>query len=337
MTAASSAPATRTSSARPEGCTSTGRSSGWPRARRARLLAGRVRRRHLQLRRRRLPRLDRRDAPEPVDRRDGRDTGPAGYWLVASDGGIFSFGERRLPRLDRRDPPQLTHRRDGADQERPRVLAGRRPTAGSSRSATRSSTDRPPARRRADRRDRALRERERVLGVRREPHRAAASATPPASVRSTIRSELQECNSGFVTRFAFHYVAVDLEERSKLLFGNRHRLRIGDCVARAQPRHRPRGGRRAAPGRQRRARRAPPSRRGRLAHRAAVGAEGAVLRAGSRPLLGLLPRRGGPLRSDHGCRMILPNSAPRSIRSCASRTSASGSTESITGSKPPLQ
>jgi hypothetical protein len=24
---------------------------------------------------------------------------------------------------------------------------------------------------------------------------------------------------------------VDLEERSKLLFGNRHRLRIGDCVA----------------------------------------------------------------------------------------------------------
>jgi hypothetical protein len=25
---------------------------------------------------------------------------------------------------------------------------------------------------------------------------------------------------------------VDLEERSKLLFGNRHRLRIGDCVAR---------------------------------------------------------------------------------------------------------
>ena len=103
---------------------------------RARLLAGRLRRRHLHLRRRRLPRLDRRHPPQPADRRHGRDPDghgllagrlgrrhlhlrrrrrstarPApststsrssawpprptggGYWLVASDGGIFTFGD----------------------------------------------------------------------------------------------------------------------------------------------------------------------------------------------------------------------------------------------------
>ena len=34
---------------------------------------------------------------------DGR-----GYWLVASDGGIFTFGDRRLLRVDRGHPPQRT-------------------------------------------------------------------------------------------------------------------------------------------------------------------------------------------------------------------------------------
>ena len=61
--------------------------------RRQGLLAGGLRRRHLQLRRRRLLRLDRR---EPLNKPivgmastpDGR-----GYWLVASDGGIFSYGD----------------------------------------------------------------------------------------------------------------------------------------------------------------------------------------------------------------------------------------------------
>ena len=62
-------------------------------ARRSGLLAGRLRRRHLHLRRRRLLRLDRLHplnkpivgmAPTP----DG-----GGYWLVASDGGIFSYGD----------------------------------------------------------------------------------------------------------------------------------------------------------------------------------------------------------------------------------------------------
>ena len=56
----------------------------------------RERRRHLQLRRRALLRLDRRHAAQPADRRHGRDTDRRGYWLVASDGGIFSFGDARF-------------------------------------------------------------------------------------------------------------------------------------------------------------------------------------------------------------------------------------------------
>ena len=36
-----------------------------------------------------------------------------GYWLVASDGGIFSFGDAALLRVDRRYPPQPTDRRHG--------------------------------------------------------------------------------------------------------------------------------------------------------------------------------------------------------------------------------
>ena len=48
-----------------------------------------------------------------------------GYWLVASDGGIFSFGDAALPRLHRRAPAQPTHRRHGRDPHRQRLLARR--------------------------------------------------------------------------------------------------------------------------------------------------------------------------------------------------------------------
>ena len=62
-------------------------------SRREGLLAGGLRRRHFQLRRRRLLRLDaaiRSTSPSSAwpATPDGR-----GYWLVASDGGIFSFGD----------------------------------------------------------------------------------------------------------------------------------------------------------------------------------------------------------------------------------------------------
>ena len=61
------------------------------------LLAGRQRRRHLQLRRRPLLRLDRRHPPQPTDRRHGEraDDGD-GYLLVAEDGGVFLFGSAKF-------------------------------------------------------------------------------------------------------------------------------------------------------------------------------------------------------------------------------------------------
>ncbi len=37
--------------------------------------------------------VDRRHPPEPADRRHGVAPSGNGYWLVAGDGGIFSFGD----------------------------------------------------------------------------------------------------------------------------------------------------------------------------------------------------------------------------------------------------
>ena len=65
-------------------------------ARRRRLLAGRLRRRDLRLRRRPVLRLDGQPAPERAGRRHRRDPDGNGYWLVASDGGIFAFGDARF-------------------------------------------------------------------------------------------------------------------------------------------------------------------------------------------------------------------------------------------------
>ena len=62
--------------------------------RRQGLLAGGLRRRHLQLRRRHLLRLDRAAAAStsPIVGMAATPDGK-GYWLVASDGGIFSYGD----------------------------------------------------------------------------------------------------------------------------------------------------------------------------------------------------------------------------------------------------
>ena len=99
--------------------------------RRARLLAGRVRRRHLQLRRRRLPRLHGRHAPQRADRRDGGRLGRcSGYWLVASDGGVFNFGDAGFFGSTGRHAAEPARRRHGVDAGG-RLLA-RRPTAASS-------------------------------------------------------------------------------------------------------------------------------------------------------------------------------------------------------------
>ena len=61
------------------------------------LLALRQRRRHLRLRRRQVLRLHRRDPPQQADRRDGRRRRRGkGYWLCASDGGIFAYGDAKF-------------------------------------------------------------------------------------------------------------------------------------------------------------------------------------------------------------------------------------------------
>ena len=97
-TAASSPSATPASTDPPAGSDSTRPIVGMARTPiGTRLLDGRVGRRHLHLRRRPLPRIHRRrfasrsrSSAWPAPRR-GR-----GYWLVASDGGIFSFGDAKF-------------------------------------------------------------------------------------------------------------------------------------------------------------------------------------------------------------------------------------------------
>ena len=56
-----------------------------------RLLAGGLRRRPVRLRRRRLLRLDGRQAAQQADRRHAGHPDGTGYWLVAADGGLFAF------------------------------------------------------------------------------------------------------------------------------------------------------------------------------------------------------------------------------------------------------
>ena len=92
--------------------------------RRPGLLAGGFRRRHLRLRRRPLPRLDRRHPPQPAHRRHGLHPDGQGYWLVASDGGIFAYGDARFYGSHGRHPPQPAHRRHGLHPRRPGLLAG---------------------------------------------------------------------------------------------------------------------------------------------------------------------------------------------------------------------
>ena len=63
-----------------------------------------------------------------------------GYWLVASDGGIFSFGDAAVPRFDGRGAPQRARSSAWRRRRRATAIGWWRPTAGSSRSATRGSS-----------------------------------------------------------------------------------------------------------------------------------------------------------------------------------------------------
>ena len=93
-------------------------------ARRPGLLAGGLRRGHLQLRRRRVLRSR---GGQPLNKPivgmaatpDGK-----GYWLVASDGGIFSFGDAGFFGSTRGPAAQQADRGHGRDARRPGLLAG---------------------------------------------------------------------------------------------------------------------------------------------------------------------------------------------------------------------
>ena len=110
---------------------------------RQRLLARRVRRRHLHVRRRALLRLDRRPPPQPADRRDGGDADGRGYWFVASDGGIFTFGDAWFYGSTGGAPPSAPIVGHGADTRRARLLAHDTPRPGL-RVRRRAVRGRPP-------------------------------------------------------------------------------------------------------------------------------------------------------------------------------------------------
>ena len=112
---------------------------------RPRLLARRRRRRHLHLRRRPLLRLDRQHPPQPA-RSSAWPPPPTGhgYWLVASDGGIFTFGDAHFYGSTGDIHLNQPDRRHGRHPRPATATGSSPPTAASSPSATPTSTA-PPA------------------------------------------------------------------------------------------------------------------------------------------------------------------------------------------------
>ena len=107
----------------------------------------RHRRRRVHLRRRRaVPRLDGRHArsTQPIV---GMAVMPAGdgYYLVASDGGVFNFGSAQFYGSTGGHAPEQAGRRHGGDRRRRRATGSSPPTAASSATATPSSTARRAA------------------------------------------------------------------------------------------------------------------------------------------------------------------------------------------------
>ena len=101
------------------------------------VLAGRLRRGHLHLRGRRVLRLRRRASPSTSPWSAWPPTfDGGGYWLVASDGGIFSLRRRPVLRLDRGHRPQQAHRGHGGHARRQAATGWWPPTAASSPTAT---------------------------------------------------------------------------------------------------------------------------------------------------------------------------------------------------------
>ena len=118
-----------------------------------------------------------------------------GYWLVASDGGIFTFGDAAFHGSTGGDPAQPADRRHGRHARRAAATGWWRPTAGSSPSATPASrVDRQPSpstapvvgMRRHHRRRRLLAGRQPTAGS--SPSGTPGSTGPPGASRSPARS-----------------------------------------------------------------------------------------------------------------------------------------------------
>ena len=92
--------------------------------RRRGLLAGGLRRWHLQLRRRQVLRLGRRSPSEPAHRRHGADARRRRLLVGGERRGDLLLRRRHLPRLDGLHPPQQAGRRHGCHAGRRRLLAG---------------------------------------------------------------------------------------------------------------------------------------------------------------------------------------------------------------------
>ena len=154
-TAASSPSATRRSGARPAASRSTSRSSAWRRRPTAAATGSSPPTAASS------PSATRSSAARPghraqqADRRHGRHARTAtGYWLVASDGGIFTFGDAPFFGSTGSIALEQADRRHGGRRRTAAATGSSPPTAASSPTATRSSRARPGsiAPERADRR-----------------------------------------------------------------------------------------------------------------------------------------------------------------------------------------
>ena len=114
-------------------------------ARRQGLLAGGLRRRHLRLRRRPLLRLDGRTAPQQPIVGMSSSTDGSGYRLVASDGGIFTFGDAPFSGSDGRRTASTSRWWARPTTPIPAATGRWPPTAACSPSAGPRSTARPAA------------------------------------------------------------------------------------------------------------------------------------------------------------------------------------------------
>ena len=108
------------------------------------LLVGRRAGRSVELRRCRRLRLGGRPPPQPSDRGHHRHQGRQGYWLVASDGGIFSYGDAVFYGSTGAIILNKPDRGHGGHPRRQGLLAGRLRRRASSPTATPPSTA-PPA------------------------------------------------------------------------------------------------------------------------------------------------------------------------------------------------